>query len=241
MRTVPHLTRTRILFAIPSMLMGGSERVLSNLLHHIDPERFEPHVVVLDRGGVWLQDVPPHVRVHELGVWHCRRAVIPLARLCRKIRPQAVLSTSAHLNAALVAARPLLPLHTRLLTREGADLSSPYADSGSWRTFLYKHAYRHADLVICQSNYMLDSLVRKFGLKSKKVLRIYNPVDIDFITELAESAPNPFPEGGPHLVAAGRFSHEKGFDLLLQCIPFVREAIPSISLRYWAMGRNWRH
>ena len=220
----------RILFAIPSMLLGGSERVLLNLLHHIDPEHFEPHVVVLEQGGVWLENVPSHVRVHELGVWRSRRAVFPLARLCRRIRPQAVLSTSAHLNAAVVAARPLLPRATSLLTREGADLTSPQVPCGRLRKFAYKQAYRRSDLVICQSDYMMENLIREFDLARNRVVRIYNPVDIASITARAESEPNPFSKPGPNLVAAGRFSHEKGFDLLLQSMPILRQTIPSISL-----------
>src|SRR6266571_703005 len=144
----------RILFAIPSMVLGGSERVMLNLLHHLDGERFEPHVAVLERGSVWLQDAPPYVHVHELGVWRARRAVFPLAKLCWNLRPQAVLSTSAHLNAALVAARLFLPMDTSVLVREGADITSPHADCGRFRLLVYKHVYRRADVVICQSDYM---------------------------------------------------------------------------------------
>jgi glycosyltransferase involved in cell wall biosynthesis len=218
----------RILFVIPSMVLGGSERVMLNLLHHIDTGRFEPHVAVLEQGDVWLQNVPPHVKVHELGVWRARRAVFSFARLCRKVRPQAVLSTSAHLNTAVITARPLLPMGTSLLAREGEDVTSPHVTCGRIRLFVYKHIYRRADLVICQSDYMKENLIRQFGLARTNVVRIYNPVDIDSIAVLAESDPKPFSDAGPNLVAVGRFSHEKGFDLLLKCTPLIREAVPTV-------------
>lgn len=209
---------------------GGSERVILNLLEHIDPERFEPHLALLEGSGAWLRSVPPNVPVHALGAQRCRRAVIPFARLCRTIRPHAVLSTSAHLNATVIAARPLLPRRTALITREGADLTSPQVVPSLTRMFLYKQAYRCSDLVICQSDYMMDSLVRKFGLLSAKVLRIYNPVDIETITRLAQSEANPLPQMRTNLVAVGRFSHEKGFDLLLESMRIVQQAIPLVSL-----------
>jgi glycosyltransferase involved in cell wall biosynthesis len=217
----------KVLFAIPSMALGGSQRVMLNLLRHIDVERFEAHVAVLERGGVWLQDVPPHVHVHELGVRRARRAVLPLARLCQQLRPQAILSTSAHLNTAVVTARPLLPRGTSLLAREGADLTSAHAAYGHLRMLVYKHVYRRADLVICQSDYMKENLIRQFGLARTKVVRIYNPVDIDSIRVLAESEPKPFSDSGPNLVAVGRFSHIKGFDVFLRCMPLIRQAIPA--------------
>jgi len=219
----------RILFAIPSMVLGGSQRVMLNLLHHIDAERFEPHVAVLERGGVWLQNVAAHVQVHELGVSRARQAVFPLARLCQNIRPQVILSTSAHLNTAIMTARPLLPSGTSLLAREGEDITSPQAEAACsrFRLFIYKYVYRRADVVVCQSDYMKEKLIRQFGLARTNVVRIYNPVDIDSITVMAESEPKPFPDAGPNLVAVGRFSHEKGFDLLLQCTPLIRQALPT--------------
>jgi glycosyltransferase involved in cell wall biosynthesis len=222
----------RILFTIPSLSLGGSQRVILNLLHHIDRERFEPHVAVLGQGGVWFQNAPAHVKVHELGALRARGAVFSLARLCRKIRPQAVLSTSAHLNATVMATRPMLPKGTSVLAREGEDITSPQAQAACsrLRLFIYKHVYRRADLVICQSDYMKEQLIRQFGLAPTKVVRIYNPVDIDAITALADAEPQPFPDAGPNLVAVGRFSHEKGFDLLLRCTPLVRQAIPTAVL-----------
>src|SRR5438132_3583321 len=110
----------RSLIAVPSMALGGAERVMANLLHHIDAERFEPHAAVLERGGVWLQNPPAHVHVHELGACRARRAIFPFARLCWRIRPHAVLSTSEHLNTVTITARPLLPKRTSLLAYEAA-------------------------------------------------------------------------------------------------------------------------
>jgi glycosyltransferase involved in cell wall biosynthesis len=222
--SMPGSLPATILFAIPSMVLGGSERVVLNLLRHINAERFQSHVVVLERDGTWLENVPPYIRVHELGVHRARQAVLPFARLCHKIKPRAVLSTSAHLNTAVIAARPLLPLGTSLLTREGADLA---ASCGGIRLSIYKQVYSRADRVICQSDYMKENLIRQLGLAPDKVVRIYNPVDIKAISALADSIPSPFSEAGPNLVGVGRISYEKGFDLLLRCMPLIRQAAPT--------------
>jgi glycosyltransferase involved in cell wall biosynthesis len=232
-------TQVRILFAIPSMGLGGSERVVLNLLRHIDTRRFEPHLAMLALDDARLQDVPPYVPIHDLGVRRARHAVFPLVRLCWKIRPQVVLSVSAYLNSAVVHARPLLPRRTTVVAREAADLSSPELMINRFRLLVYKHVYQRADLVICQSDHMKDAMVRKFGLAQSKVVRIYNPVDIESITSLAQSEPNPLPDAGPNLVGVGRLSHEKGFDLLLKCMPLVRNAIPTAKLTLVGYGPDF--
>jgi glycosyltransferase involved in cell wall biosynthesis len=202
--------RKTVLFAIPSMGLGGSERVVLNLLRHMDPTRFRLHLALLFPDGARIADIPSHVQVHDLGVRRARKAVFALGRIGRKIQADVVLSTSAHLNTAVVAARPLLPRKTALITREGADIIPVLAGKGMVghaRLDIYKRVYRRADLVVCQTDYMTHDLIRQFGLTPAKVTRIYNPVDIEQIAELAVLERNPYIPPGPNLVAVGRFSN----------------------------------
>ena len=231
--------RARVLFAIPSMGMGGSELLMINLLRHIDRSRFEPHLTVLQAKGLRMQDVPSDVPVHELG-GRARTAVFPLAQLCWRLRPLAVLSTSAHMNSALIAAHHILPKGTRLLLREGANVHSPEFGYGRLRLFVFKHTYRRADVVICQSDCMKEDLVERYGLSRFRVATVYNPVDIERISGLAESEQTPcFSDYGPNLIGVGRFSHEKGFDLLIRCMRMVCQVIPSVKLTLVGDGPDY--
>src|SRR5438132_408199 len=153
---------TRVLFAIPSMRQGGSERVLFTLLRHLDRSRFEPHLALLEsdvlsknvpeKYDVLLKSLPKDVTVHRLGVPRARYAVIPLVRLCWKLRPRVVLSMSAHLNSAMLSSRPLLPKSISLLAREGTNITSREVTTNRLRFACYKYLYRLADTVICQSD-----------------------------------------------------------------------------------------
>lgn len=54
------MSRIRILHCIQNLNYGGMERVLSDLVHGVDPERFDPHVLTLQyrgRYGEGLEDV----------------------------------------------------------------------------------------------------------------------------------------------------------------------------------------
>lgn len=234
--TAPFKTRqerqspTRILFALPAKDMGGSERVMLNLIRHINREQFEPHLTVLEPGVLPIEDLLGSVTIHDLVIRRARWAILPIAKLCWKLRPAIVLSMSAHLNAVVVASRPLLPAGTVLVVRETADLTSAERNPGRIKSLVYGHAYRRADLVICQSEYMKRDLVQHFAVAPSKVLRIYNPVDIQRIAALAEAEPNPFPNPGPNLVAVGRLCRTKGFDILLHALQRILVIIPNVCL-----------
>jgi len=221
------------MFLLPSLRGGGAERVAVTLLQHLDRRRFEPHLALVDAVGPYLADVPPDVPVHDLKAGRARYAMPAIIRLAWKLRPQVVLSTLGHLNLVVILARPFLPRGVKLLVREGITVSAclavdvQYAPVWRW---LYRRFYKISDKIICQSDSMLIDLVQNFGVPREKTVRIYNPVDVQRIKRLADSAPSPYSGPGPHLVSAGRLCNQKGFDVLLDAMAVVRQTFPGAHL-----------
>ncbi|HEV3038006.1 MAG TPA: glycosyltransferase [Candidatus Angelobacter sp.] len=230
---------------IGSLAGGGAERVFVTLLRHLDRSCFEPHLVLLRAEGEFTCQVPRDVAIHTLRGGQRRRTPLglfllmwSLIQLLWKIRPRTVLSTG-RINLLLALARPLLPRGTRLLIRECSVLSVrlktdtryPYL----WR-WLYQCLYRWADNVVCQSDFMVKEMTEKLNLPQERPVRIYNPIDLDLVRELGRRGGNPYSGVGPHLVAAGRLSKEKGFDLLLAAMPKVIECFPNARLTILGQG-----
>ncbi|MBZ5681556.1 MAG: glycosyltransferase [Acidobacteriia bacterium] len=209
----------RVLFVVSSLRIGGAEHVLTEILKRVDRRILEPHLALLEREGNFLERVPPDVRVHDVGARRARMATLPLARLCWRLRPQAVVSFAAQLNSAAILAMPLMPRGTRVLVREGANVTLPEI-AGSARRTIYKLLYPHADTIICQSNDMVERMAHCFGIPAHKLVRIYNPVDVDALEQIAGTH-SPYRGTGPHLVAVGRFVPVKGMDLLVEALPVV--------------------
>jgi glycosyltransferase involved in cell wall biosynthesis len=237
--------RKKIVFLIGSLAGGGAERVFVTLLRHLDRSYFEPHLVLLQAEGEFVCEVPQDVVIHTLNGTRHRRSLPglfllmwSLVQLLWKIRPQTVLSTG-RINLALALARPLLPRGTKLLIRECSVLSvrlkSDTRYPHVWR-WLYQRLYRWADNVVCQSDSMVKDMTEEFNLPQQRSVRIYNPIDIDLVRELGKSGGNPYLAAGPQLVAAGRLSNEKGFDLLLAAMPRVIECLPNVRLTILGQG-----
>src|SRR5713101_6540189 len=147
--------RRRVLLLVPSLIHGGAQRVISTLLRHLDRERFEVHLALLEAKGVYLADVPDDVIVHDLKVGRVRYSLPSIVKLVWKVRPRTVLSTLVYLNLALLLARPLLPRRTRVVVREStapaAFLSQETRHPRLWE-WMIRRLYRKADKVVCLSD-----------------------------------------------------------------------------------------
>jgi glycosyltransferase involved in cell wall biosynthesis len=230
--------RRRLLFLMPSLVGGGAERVIVTLLQHLDRSRFELHLALIEALGPYLKEVPADVMVHDLEARRVRYAFPGIIRLVRKVRPQVVHSAMLELNIASILCRPFFPAGTKVVVREDISVSAQDLQLGRnlrvW-SFLYR-LYGKADKVICVADYVLEDLAENYGVPRGKMVRIYNPVDVTEARTLADAIENPYSGCGPHLVAAGRLSNQKGFDILLEAMALVRNALPNSQLTILGEG-----
>jgi glycosyltransferase involved in cell wall biosynthesis len=231
--------RRKVLFLVPSLAGGGAERVFSTLLRHLDRSRFEPHLGVLEAKGSYMGDIPDDVDIHVLNIPRVRYALPGIVKLAWTIKPQTILSTLAHLNLALMAGKPFLPQGCKLLIRE-STLASIFLQTETsyprfWR-LLYRRLYPRSDKVVCPSDAIAHDLAVNFDVPREKLVRIYNPVDIESVERAAMVEQTPYTGPGPHLVSAGRLSREKGFDVLLDAMPAVLQRHPDAHLTILGEG-----
>jgi len=216
---------TPILFIIPNLTAGGSERVMTVLLRNLDREKFKVSLAVVDmKGQVFLDQIPSDVEVIDLNCDRVRYAIPRLISLIWRKRPKLVFSTLGYLNLAVAIFRPLLPRSIKFVARESSVVSEVIKRRRFptlW-TWAYKMFYGRFDVVICQSKYMRDDLIANFGLSPHLTRIIHNPVEIEKIRELAESDIAMVGESKNSaekwLVSAGRLVPVKGFELLLTAV-----------------------
>ena len=228
--------RSSVLLLIPHLGGGGAERVTALLTSGLSAEKYEVHLGVITRSAYPSPSLPGSVTVHRLGARRVRAASLPLLRLVWRVRPNVILSGMAHLNFLVLLLRPLFPAQTRVVVRQNATVSAD-VDSGRlpvYTRLLYRLLYRTADRVICQTPAMAADLAERSRISSTAVEVLPNPVDLD--AARGKTDPRPWSGPGPHLLAIGRLSPEKGFDLLLEAIWSLRHKFPSADLTILGEG-----
>ncbi|MFH0958721.1 MAG: glycosyltransferase [Pseudomonadota bacterium] len=229
----------KILFVIPTLGSGGSERVLINLLRNLDSRKFDLNLAVVVQGGLFRSMVPKAVKVYDLNLKRVRYAAIPLMRIIKKLNPDVILSFMGHLNFLMSVLKSLIPNHIRLIIRENTMVKENVAASGPWWfSPMYRLLYNRADLIICQSDVMKKGLIDNYGINQDRTKTVYNLVDIENIDSNIVDAPNPYPVDVTfrNILAIGRLSREKRFDLLIRKFARFQKIRPDTQL--WILGEG---
>ena len=179
--------KRRIVFVLPSFNVGGAEKVTINIVRQIDPKDYEITLVVLNNEGPLVDEVPAHVEIISLETQRLRYSLFGLAKVLMEVKPHFAFTTIGYMNMSIITITRLLRLETKIVVREASTPSMYLSELTQSRRVMYRWLYRilypRADLIVAQCDYMKEDLVRNFGLDEDKVVRIYNPVDVDAVRE----------------------------------------------------------
>ncbi len=222
-----------IFILIPNLGGGGAERVITTIVNYINPKEWNVTLVVLQSGNsVYSHFVPQYINFIQLNYSRVRYSLPKLILILWQKRPAIVLSTLGHLNLALSIVRFILPRQMVFIARESSIVSfmNKYQSYQYLLSWLYRIFYKKYDSIVCQSNFMALDLIEQFNIPKHKIEVICNPIDTPRVIKYSKmpisassNVENWCNYKGVKLLAVGRLSPEKGFDLLIDAINLCRD------------------
>jgi glycosyltransferase involved in cell wall biosynthesis len=208
------MKKKTILFILPDLNPGGAERIVTTLLNHIDRKKYEPKLLLMRKEGTYLELLNPSIEIVHLKVQRIRQSIIPILKYIFQHKPDLVFTGYGEVNAYI---SPFIPIFrkTKFIARE-TNVVSKHVTKKIIR-FFYKF-YPNFKNIICQSDDMKNDLIQNFNIKESTIIKINNPVDVDYIqSKMMENIDNElYNTSNKKVIAIGNLSYRKGIDNLLK-------------------------
>ena len=228
----------KLLFVISALSSGGAERVLVTLVKGLAARGHRITVVTVYGRELDFFELPDGIQRVALGLgkdtrglsaklWANARRVRGVRRAIRQTRPDVVISFLGQTNVLTLVAT--LGLDVPVIVCEHTD---PFREPlpGVWQR-LRRSTYRRARRVVSVS----AAVDRYFDfLAPQKRAVIPNPVDFAELDAAATPLGFPWPHA---VVAMGRLSPEKGFDLAIEAFAKLSERFADWGLVILGEGR----
>ncbi len=212
---------------------GGAERVFVNLGKALSQSGYPVDLVVGTlHGAVYLDELPPDVRLINLGVSRMAFGAPSLIRYLRRERPSAILATGGHSSCLAVLAHQFSGVRTRMIVREANMVGQGLRAMMPLMRWAFSlamwYCYHRADHMIAVSRGVADDLSGQLGIPWKKLSVIYSPL---ISNALQNRALEPldhewFQEGQPPVIlSVGRLTAQKDQQTLIRAFALVRKKV----------------
>lgn len=210
-----------IFFIIPDLSHhGGAERVIFTILNSLDRKKYDLNLVVFERKGKLLDQLPKEVKVIDLNCKRIRYYLFYFIPLLVKVKPDLVFFGWGELGAYFSPFIKLFP-KTKFIVRE-TNIVSQYIKRPEIR-FFYRF-YANFSTIIAQSEDMKRDLVKNIVVPEEKIQIINNPVDFIRIAKALDTKEKPdLPLFHKNVLAVGTLVHRKGFDELIKVFSHLKD------------------
>ena len=221
----------KILFLIHDLGQGGAEKVLVNLVNHMDRSKFDISVTVLFGGGVNEQFLEPDIHFHAVfprmipgnSRWMKLLTPAQLHRLCVKETYDIEVAYLEGPSARVISGCG--DPNTKLAAWIHIELHSAKKAARSFRTYRESEkSYRRFDKIVAVSEYVKKHFWKLYPSVAEPLV-LFNTNNSAQITASAtdESANSVFLSKEIRLVGVGKLLPTKGFDRIVRIHKRLRD------------------
>jgi len=227
--------KIKLTFFLPHLHPGGVERVVVNLLRHLDREQFQLSLILSKKEGAMLELLPGDVEVIDLQGVAMRKAIGSVAKCLRERKIDVAYGGTNAANLTLLAASRLIPNRPAVIASEHAT-PRLFLDEAKWRPLritAMRLLYPRADAIAVPLEDIGHELQILLGAPQLPITVLPNPlVHLD-----GKISPRNHPPNAQSMfVAAGRLVSLKGFDILINAFARLVSVFPEVRLTILGEG-----
>ena len=243
-------SRKKVLFVIPSLVGGGAEKALITLLNHLSRDKYEVDLCVVEKKGVYLNQVPDSINIlHLFTNKFLTKAVVELHRrfnisgpfkwiVRRKIQSEYDIGI-CFLDSVF---SDILLFLADSIQRKVVVLHSSYKSNNNWNKYIkgeyetkLKRRYERIDTIISVSQDAIDEFISILG-EYNDLRVINNPINRDEILKKSDAFNPDFKKGEINIIAVGNLLPVKGYKNLLEACALLKDAGKKFKLRILGKG-----
>lgn len=216
----------KIIFLIPTLSMGGGERVISELSLNL-PDSIE-RIIILFKKEIFY---PYKGRLISLNlsfsngfllkIYYFLKGFHQFRKIVKEEKPDYMITFGVAADLMGIFSSPQKTL-------VGAHSLWTKSHGGMIERSLIKIFFNKAKKVICVSKTVAKDLIKNFGIKKEKIEVIYNPINIEKIKKLAMQSLNLEHQEifkNPVIINMGRLSQEKNHYSLIRVFQEIKNKI----------------
>ncbi len=244
----------KVLFIIPSLAGGGTEKVLIDILRNMDYSRYEVSLFLEFGEGVYINDIPKEVEVlsfyNRHAIWHDR-----WFRMLRMFHLYKCYHSSVYkfLIRRLLKGKRFdtivsfmegnaLKFHSYVSDKADKNISWIHIDlkRKHWSLDFFRYcederdAYMRMDKIVCVSEDVRNAFLELYPALADKSMVIYNPIDRNRI--ITEADGKQIEKNGFTICMVGRLNKQKRYDRALAVAKKLHEE--GCDFELWILGNG---
>ena len=228
--------KVKVLMLLPSLGVGGAEKVAVTYLRHLNYEIFDVTLLVIGNNEGKISGLlPKQINLKFLNKKNVTSALFAILSLVRREKPKLVFCNLSYLNLVVSLIKPFFPKSCKVIARESniASINVNRSKNRFIHWVLYRFFLGKLDKIICQTKHMRDDLILNFGVSPNRIIVLPNPLDKLLVRKLSSDFSIKKPEVKT-FVACGRLNRQKGFDILLDAVSQLKGK----DFEVWILGEG---